>query len=261
MFDYHIHSKVSFDSCGEPGDIVAAAEEAGLQEICFTDHYDFNDVYKDKRDLFTIEDYRAAYEPLVSQKVKIRRGVEFGLTTWNQKELDDLLQAYDFDFVIGSIHYAGGYDPHFKEFWENNGMETAFEKYLLQSLECVKSHKGFDVLGHINYICKSPNNPTKKPLYYNDYREICDEIMKTLAENGKGMEINTSGIDRIGEFLPAIDFIKRFRELGGQIITVGSDAHEAGRVGRHIAGALEIAKEVFGYVCTFEKRNAIFHKL
>ena len=261
MFDYHLHSKVSFDSSCAPADIVMAAEKAGLKEICFTDHYDFNDVYKDKRDLFTIEQYRTAYDSIVSPKVKIRRGVEFGLTTWNQKELNDLIDLYDFDFVIGSVHFAGGYDPYYEAFWTHNGIDTAFEKYLLQSLECVKSQNNFDVLGHLNYVCKSECSPTRKPLYYKDYADICDEIMKTLAQNGKGMEINTSGVDRVGDFLPSIDFIKRFRELGGEVITVGSDAHDASRVGQYIAGALEIAKDIFGYVCTFEKRKAVFHKL
>ncbi len=261
MFDYHLHSKVSFDSSCAPDDIVLAAEKAGLKEICFTDHYDFNDIYKDKRDLFTIEDYRAAYDFITSQKLKIRRGVELGITTWNQKEISCLLNSYDFDFVIGSVHYAGGYDPYYKEFWAHNDADTAFEKYLLQSLECVKNQNDFDVLGHLNYVCKSEHNPTKKPLYYKDYRDICDEILKTLAQNGKGIEINTSGVDRVGDFLPSVDFIKRFRELGGEIVTVGSDAHDDSRVGQHIAEALEIAKDVFGYVCTFEKRKAIFHKL
>ena len=85
-----------------------------------------------------------------------------------------------------------------------------FEKYLLQSLECVKSQNNFDVLGHLNYVCKSEHNPTHKPLCYNDYADICDEIMKILAQNGKGMEINTSGVDRVGDSLPSLDFIKRF---------------------------------------------------
>lgn len=261
MFDYHLHSRVSFDSACDPADVVTAAEKAGLKEICFTDHYDFNDVYKDKRDLFTMEAYCAAYDPIASSKVTVRRGVEFGLTTWNQKELDDLLRAYDFDFVIGSVHFAGGYDPYCPDFWTHHGMDTAFETYLLQSLACVKHQTDFDVLGHLNYVCKSEHNPTHKPLYYKDYADICDEIMKTLVQGGKGMEINTSGVDRVGDFLPSVDFIKRFRELGGEVITVGSDAHDASRVGQHIAGALEIAKDIFGYVCTFENRKAVFHKL
>lgn len=75
------------------------------------------------------------------------------------------------------------------------------------------------------------------------------------------MEINTSGVDRVGDFLPSLDFMKRFHELGGEIVTVSSDAHDASRVGQYISGALDIAKDVFGYVCTFEKRKAVFHKL
>ena len=187
--------------------------------------------------------------------------MEFGLTHWNRDELSELLKCYDFDFVIGSVHFAGGYDPYFVEFWTHNGIEEGFEKYLLQTLRCVKAQKDFDVLGHINYVCKSAHNPTKKPLRYNDYTDICDEIMKALAENGKGMEINTSGMDRVGEFLPSYDFIKRFKELGGEIITVGSDSHDETRVGQYIGDALEIAKDVFGYVCTFDKRKIKFNKL
>lgn len=261
MFDYHLHSSVSFDSQGDAAEMVTVAEKLGLKEICFTDHYDFNDVFREQRDIFSLEEYRKSYDSLSSPWVKVRRGVEFGLTQWNQPELDALLKQYDFDFVMGSVHFAGGYDPYYEEFWTHNGLDTAFEKYLLQALECVKTHDNFDVLGHLNYVCKSVHNPTKKPLLYADYPDLCDEIMKTIAQKGIGMEINTSGMDRVGAFLPSLDFIKRFRELGGEIITVGSDAHDGSRVGQYIDGALSIAKEVFGYVCTFQNRKPIFHKL
>lgn len=261
MFDYHLHSSVSFDSICEAKKIVESAEKIGLKEICFTDHYDFNDDPKKQHDFFDLKQYRTAYDSLVSDKTIIRRGVEFGLTHWNQNELKNLLKQYDFDFVIGSVHFAGGFDPYYEEFWIHNGIEEGFEKYLLQTLKCVKTHKDFDVLGHLNYVCKSSYNPTKKPLFYQDYTDICDEIMRTLAQNGKGMEINTSGKDRVGDFLPSYDFIKRFRELGGEIITVGSDSHDESRVGQYLSEALEIAKDIFGYVCTFEKRKVQFNKL
>jgi len=113
----------------------------------------------------------------------------------------------------------------------------------------------------MTHVSKSPFNVTKEPLRYKDYSDICDEIMRTLAEKGKGMEINTSGVDRVGEFLPSLDFVKRFRELGGEIITVGSDAHDTNRLGQYIDGALAIANEVFGRVYTFENRRPIVHKL
>ncbi len=261
MFDYHLHSSVSFDSQCDAMKLVKAAEEKALKEICFTDHYDFNDDINKHHDFFDIEKYREAYTNLHSDSIIIRRGVEFGLTHWNYKELENLLLQYDFDFVIGSVHFAGGYDPYYEEFWTHNGIDEGFEKYLIQTLKCVKKHNDFDVLGHINYVCKSVYNPTKKPLRYNDYSDICDEIMKTLAEKGKGMEINTSGVDRVGEFLPSYDYIRRFKELGGEIITVGSDAHDDVRVGQYIPEALEIAKTVFGYVNTFEKRKITYNKL
>ena len=261
MFDYHMHSSVSFDSKCPPEDIVLAAENAGLKEICFTDHYDYNDVHREKCDMFTMEQYRAGYDGLHSDRVTIRHGVEFGLTPWNRAEFRALLDLYDFDFAIGSVHSIEGVDACSRKFWAANDAETAFEKYLLQTLECVKAHDGFDVLGHLNYVCKSGHNAEHKPLRYQDYRDICDEIMKILAENGRGLEINTSGVDKVGDFLPTIDFLQRFRELGGEIVTVGTDAHTADRVGQYIPEALALAKEVFGHVCTYEKRKPVFHKL
>ncbi len=261
MFDYHLHSKLSCDSTCEPGKIVEAAERIGLREICFTDHYDFNDVFLGKGDFFTVEEYHDVYDGLESNKIKIRRGIEFGLTPWDKSQLDELLALYDFDFVIGSVHCAGGYDPYFEEYWIRSGMDKGFEKYLLHTLECVKAHHNFDVLGHLNYVCKSVYNPTKKPLQYHDYSDLCDEIMRVIVQKGIGMEINTSGVDRVGDFLPSIEFMKRFKDLGGEIVTVGSDAHDDTRVGQYIPQALEIVKEVFGYVCTFEQRKVIYHKL
>ena len=261
MFDYHMHTKVSFDSQSEPADMIAAAERAGLKEICFTDHYDFNDQTREGESPFEIEKYRAAYDGLRSDKLKIRHGVEFGITPWDRDELTKLLTQYDFDFVIGSVHYVGGYDPYLKEYWNGKSVREAFEEYLLKTLDAVRANADFDVLGHISYVCKSPNNLSHVPLHYADFSDICDEIMKTLAHNGKGMEINTSGVDRCGVFLPTIDFIKRYKELGGEIVTVGSDAHVSENVGKYIGGALEIARETFGYVCTFEQRKPIFHKL
>lgn len=261
MFDYHLHCKLSFDTNEEPANIVSAAEKAGLSEICFTDHYDFNDVVLEDYNTFSAQDYQNVLTGLHSDTVKIRYGVEAGLTHWNQTEIKALTKMHDFDFVIGSVHFVGGYDPYVKEFWEQNDFDAAFEKYFLQVKKCVDLHENFDVLGHLNYIYKSPNIPAKKVVHYSDFADICDEIMKTLVHKGLGMEINTSGVAAIGDCLPSIDFMKRFRDLGGEIVTVGSDAHNTARVGQHIDQALQIAKEVFGYVCTFEKRKPIFHKL
>jgi histidinol-phosphatase (PHP family) len=238
--------------------MVAAAEAKGLKEICFTDHID----YTPEMDMvFDTGAYWAAYEKLRSDKVLVRRGMEYGLEPGNQKQFKEDLKRFPFDFVIGSIHYAGGFDPYYPGYWNGKTLKEAFELYLKQSLACVRVHENYDVLGHLNYVCKSEHNPSHMPLRYEDYSDICDEIMKTVIAKGKGMEINTSGVDRVGDFLPSKTFLKRFKALGGEIVTVGSDAHDPSRVGQYTAEALEILKDIFGYVCTFENRKPIFHKL
>ena len=262
MFDFHMHSSVSFDSDCPAADMVETAEKLGLREICFTDHYEFTDTTGFNPDeSFDVENYERVYGAIGSKSVKIRRGVEFGLVENNQKELDELCKRLDFDFVIGSVHNVNGVDPWFAPFWEKYTVREGFEAYLTRMLDYVKAHDNFDVLGHLTHVSKSPFNVTREPLRYRDYADVCDEIMRTLAEKGKGMEINSSGVDRVGEFLPSLEFVKRFRELGGEIITVGSDSHNSARVGQYIDGALAIANEVFGRVYTFEKRQPIIHKI
>lgn len=261
MFDFHLHTKVSFDSDAEPLEIVKSAEEKGLKEICFTDHFDYNSDKNGHHDLFIMEDYTKAYGKLTSDKVKIRRGVELGLTTWNQKELDDFLSQGIFDYVIGSVHYVDGTDPYFKEFWDGISFDKAIEKYMAETLKCVKVHDNFDCLGHLTYVCKSSHNPTGKGIAYSEISDVTDEIFKILIKKGKGIEVNTSGVDRIGDFLPTLEYVKRFRELGGEIITVGSDSHDQNRVGQYTKEGIEMISEVFPYVCTFCERKPIFHKL
>lgn len=261
MFDFHLHSSVSFDATTPPLDIVLAAKAAQLKEICFTDHYDYNDDPQKKPDIFTVEDYRTAYDSLCVDGLTIRRGVEFGMTPWNQQEAQRLLASYPFDFVIGSVHYVDGHDPYEAVYWQNADVEQDFARYLEQTLRCVQVHSDFDVLGHLTYVCKSVHNPSHAPVVYEKHRDITDAILQELVKKGKGMEVNTSGVDRAGDFLPGEAFLRRFRELGGQIVTVGSDSHDTTRVGQYVPRTLEMLKDIFGHVCTFENRKVQFHKL
>jgi len=137
----------------------------------------------------------------------------------------------------------------------------AERRYLEATLDCVKLHEDFDVLAHLTYIAKARSNPVSRPVPLAEHRELIDEILKVLARKGKGLEMNTSGVDRCGDFLPGEVYFRRFKELGGEIVTIGSDAHTADRVGEHTFRACELLKDIFGYVCTFEQRKPIFHKL
>lgn len=261
MFDYHMHTVVSFDGRDRGYQMARAAKKAGLKEICFTDHLDYDPLGKMGVLAFDTAAYNAEYNNLELPGLKIRRGMEFGMTARNRAQFKEDLKRRHFDFVLGSIHFVDDLDVYYPEFWEGKTLFDAERRYLETTLECVKLHDDFDVLAHLTYIAKATANPAPRPVPFAEHREIIDEILKVVASKGKGLEMNTSGVDRCGGFLPTADYFHRFRELGGQIVTVGSDAHGAERVGQYSTEACTILKDIFGYVCTFEDRKPIFHKL
>ena len=261
MYDFHIHSRVSFDGHDTGIALAQAAKAAGLREICFTDHLDYDPLGRMGDLTFPTEEYNAEYDTLCLDGLTIRRGVEFGLARDNQAQFRKDLQRRPFDFVLGSIHFVDSLDVYFDEFWQGKTVLQAERQYLEETLACVQAHEDFDVLAHLTYISKPPCHPTHRPVSFDAHREIIDEILRVLVEKGKGLEINTSGIDRCGDFLPSADIFRRFRELGGEIVTVGSDAHRCDRVGQYASLACDILKDIFGCVCTFENRKPIFHKL
>lgn len=261
MFDYHIHSTVSYDGRSTAADLLRTAEAAGLKEICFTDHRDYEQKTPREKTAYALSAYREAYDNLSSNTLALRRGTEVGLATWNLEELNGDVESYPYDFVIGSVHYVNDIDPYFPEYWENRDPKVSEQKYFDEVLRCVQLHDHFDVLGHLTYISKCKSNPNLRTPPLAENKELIAEIMKTLISKGKGMEINTSGINRCGDFLPAVEYLRLFKDLGGSIITVGSDAHNTDRIGENIDLANALAKEIFGHVCTFAQRQPIFHKL
>ena len=261
MFDFHMHSRVSFDS-HETGEAMAKAALAnGLKEICFTDHLDYDPLGKMLGMTFDNAAYSAEYDQLEVPGLKIRRGMEFGMTPHNVSQFQKDLQRRPFDFVLGSVHFAEDLDVYFPEYWSDKTVFQGERRYLESTLECVTIHNDFDVLAHLSFISKAVAHPAPRPLPYAEHAEIIDEILRVLASKGKGLELNTSGMDRCGGFLPTEDYVRRFRELGGEIVTVGTDSHDTDRVGQYSFEVCVMLKDIFGYVCTFEDRKPIFHKL
>ena len=261
MFDYHMHSRVSFDGHDSGQAMVMAAERAGLREICFTDHMDYVRGAQEQPMIFTEEDYSREYDHLHSTQVKIRRGMEYGLYPDNQAQMARDIARRDYDFVLGSVHFVDDLDVYFTPYWEGKTVFQAQRQYFQGMLACVRAGGDYDVLAHMTYLHKGKGSPVHTPLAYADHAESIDEILRTLAAQGQGLEMNTSGVDRCGGYLPTADYFRRFRELGGQIVTVGSDAHTSDRIGQYTREACQVLKEIFGYVCTFENRQPIFHKL
>lgn len=261
MFDFHMHSSVSFDAHSSGREMAEAAAKAGLKEICFTDHLDYDPSGELGDIAFDTKIYNAEYDHLEVPGLKIRLGMEFGMTVDNRSQFREDLKRRHFDFVLGSVHFVDGRDVYYDRYWKNRTVWEAERHYLEATLECVRLHDDFDVLAHLTYVAKATSHHAPRPVPYGEHRELIDEILRILAQKGKGLEINTSGVDRCGGYLPTADYFRRFQELGGEIVTVGSDAHYPSRVGQYTFEACDILKDIFGYVCTFEDRKPIFHKL
>ena len=261
MFDYHMHSRVSFDGHDTGLVLANAAAAAGLKEICFTDHLDYDPLGTMGCMAFDTAAYNAEYDHLEFPGLKIRRGMEFGMTPDNAAQFQEDLKRRPFDFVLGSIHFVDDLDVYMEPWWRGKTVLQAEQRFLEATLECVKIHEDFDVLAHLTYIAKTHCHPAPRPVPYDIHQEIVDEILRVLAAKGKGLEMNSSGVDRCGGFLPTAEYFRRFKELGGEIVTIGSDAHRADRVGQYSFESCQILKDIFGYVCTFENRQPVFHKL
>lgn len=260
MFDFHLHTHISFDGRDTARNMAEAALKAGMKEICFTDHMDYDPLDPNHKLNFEIADYAREYDSLEVPGLTIRRGFEFGMLPDNRAQFQHDLQLRNWDFVIGSVHFVDNLDVYYQEYWEGKTPYYAILRSFEDTLTCVRTHDGFDVLGHLTYLGKCDANPEKKPILYKDYREVADEIMKILVAKGIGMEFNTSGLDSCGAYLPGPEYLRRFKELGGEIVTVGSDAHHSNRVGQYCGEAVQIVKDIFGYVCTFTGRKPQFHR-
>jgi len=261
MFDCHLHSRISFDGTASGMEMALAAQKAGLREICFTDHLDYDPLEQMGDLTFDTAQYNEEYDSLEIPGLAICRGMEFGMLEGNVHQFQQDLKRRKFDFVLGSVHFVDGLDVYLESFWENKTVWEAERRFLETTLACVGAHEAFDVLAHLTCLGKIRVHRESRAIPFTDHRELIDEILRVLAKKGKGLEINTSGVDCCGDSLPGAAYLRRFKELGGEIVTVGSDAHTADRVGQYAHRACALAKEIFGYVCTFRDRKPVFHKL
>jgi histidinol-phosphatase (PHP family) len=239
-------------------DMARAAESKGLSEICFTDHIDFD--FPNGEYMVDFDEYLRQFEETVIAfpSIKIRKGIEAGIEPQSFNRYEELFRGQRLDYIIGSVHVVFGYDPYFPALWNDFSQKEAFDEYARLSLRCLEAIDVFDVLGHLGYIGKYC--PYVDKLFrYSDYTDIVDTILKKLVAASKGLEVNTSGLAKIGDFLPEKSIIERYFELGGEMITIGSDAHNLGSVGFAADETLQYLKHTgFKYVCAFDQRKPRF---
>lgn len=264
MFDSHVHSSLSFDGKETIDAFCRKASGMQMKELCFTEHVELGHIYQAGWDGTVdfaeygrqLQQAREAYPQL-----RIRQGVEVGLQPGTLDKTKAYLQGRPLDFIIASQHVAGGRDPYSdRAYFDDRPVKTAVQEFLEETLRCLQGYDLFDVIGHISFV--SLYGPDPKPVEYGDYADVLDEILQLAIDRGKGIEVNTIGYHIFDAPLASYSVLKRFRELGGEIVTVGSDAHYLVALGYAYKAAVGLVKAAgFGAICTFEGRRPVFHKI
>ena len=224
--DHHVYTNYSPDSDASIEEYLLRAKELGLDSVMFTDHIDMGAIEVEFQDHIDYDEYFKTMKALEKQYgIPIRVGVEIGYEKNHKEEIDRLLEKYPFDFVISSIHYGEGKDFYLGDFFDGKSQYESYLTYFELILEMVENFSNFEVLGHLDHIVRY--GPFEHKTYeYGEYREIIDNILKTLIRKDKGIELNTSGLrGELKTTFPKTEVLKRYRQLGGKIITLGSDAH------------------------------------
>ena len=287
--DYHIHTYYSDDSTYPMEQVVKDAISKGITYLCFTDHVDYG--IKEDADKLTPEQrqelnlkiqhpnvpqynvdypaYVAEYQDLkekYADKINLKLGMEFGLQIHTIPQYQKLFNSYPFDFIIMSCHQVENKEFWTQEFQQGRSQDEYNQRYYDEILEQVKNYHDYSVLGHLDLIARYD----KTGVYpFAKIQDKIAEILKIVIADGKGIELNTSSVrykihnaQGKPELTPSREILALYKELGGRIITTGSDSHKPEHLGAYIAEqSQELKKLGFKEICTFEKMQPIFHKL
>lgn len=257
--DYHMHTSFSSDSTYPMEEEVLRAIEVGLEEICFTDHVDHVASYENSDLVECRKEYLRLKDKYAGQ-IQLKFGVEFGMQLHTMDLFEKDYHNFDFDFVIMSCHQIddkGFWNQEYQEGMNQNEINVSYYEYIY---ECAKRYKNYSVLGHLDAIKR--DDPFGE--YDDQYvLEIIKKILKLVIEDGKGIEVNTSNFRyNLSDLTPSRTILKLYYDLGGRILTFGSDSHQKEHVGYKIEEVKKIVKEIgFTHFCTFEKMKPIYHEL
>lgn len=277
LFDNHNHSQFSFD--GKRTSVEAATREAiskGLAGIAFTDHCDFfvpemkasqENKVPETFDVPLQQDEIERMQLIIDKEaamtmrpsVKILKGIEIGLHENHHEDIRKVLDNSCFDQVIASVHYLDGIDPFYGGYYEGKTWKEAYGHYLEVLYQEMTWLEDFDIMGHYDYVVRYAPYPVTS-LNYKDFSDILDEMFRYLIQEGKALEINTKSYQpyKGREVTADMNILLRYRELGGEIISLGSDSHDPHRVGHnfpHFSGLLK--SYGFRWTAHYENRRLI----
>ena len=275
LIDYHIHTNYSDDCEYNMKDVVKDAVNMGAEEICFTDHVDYGVktdwnsgeevVYKAGMTRLNV-DYPSYYQEIVelqeeyADKIKLKIGMEFGVQMHTIEKYKKVFAKYPFDFIILSMHQVEDREIWCKEFQEGRSWQEYNERYYREMLSLVQNYKDYSVLGHIDFITRYDDNGIYP---FEKVKPIIKEILQTVIADGKGIEVNTSCYRYgLNDLTPSREILNLYRELGGRIITIGSDSHKKEHLCNYIEETMQELKRLgFKEYCIYEKMKPVFHKL
>lgn len=262
-YDFHVHTSFSGD-CEVP---VRAMIEQGisleLSGMCITDHldYDYPGESEGYFDLPEQEYYHQihALSTEYQDRISIMAGVEIGLVPIQKQRIDAFLDKNPYDFIIGSSHLVHGADPYYPSYFENRSEHAAFTEYFESILENIHTFDNFDVYGHLDYVVRYAPHKTEH-YQIQTFRPILEEILRELIIHNHGIEVNTGGYRSGLSFPnPHPDVLRLYRELGGEVITIGSDAHRREHLGNNIEKAKELLRSLgYRYYTIFQNRKPQF---
>ena len=262
--DYHTHTSFSEDSEYLMEDCLNHALELGIEEICFTEHTDYG--VKDtgsKSHVCPVEDYYAEYlrcKKIFDGKIKIKFGMECGVQVGTVPDYEKLFKAYPFDFIILSCHQVDNLEFWNQDYQKGRTQEEYNKKYYEEIFKVMKIYDNWSVIGHLDSI----NRYDLQGEYpFEKVRDIVTEILKLAIEKGKGIEINTSCYRyNLPDLTPSHEILKIYKDLGGEILTFGSDSHQENHLGFKIEETKkELADMGFKYFFTFDKMQPVANKI
>jgi histidinol-phosphatase (PHP family) len=245
--DHHVHTYYSPDSQADVKSYILKAKSMELDFVMFTDHVDFGTTDPDFKDHIDYGEYYREMKALEDEfGLPVQVGVEIGYEKNHESRIEDVLGKYPFDFVIASIHCGDGKDFHLGDFFRHQGQMEAYNRYFELLQEMVENFNSYDVVGHFDYIVRY-GPCAKKDYDFDRFSGIIQSIFKQLIEKGKGIEVNTSGLrGPYNTLFPKREALASYRNLGGEIITIGSDAHFNEHYAFGIPDALDILRAI-GY--------------
>ncbi len=259
-----MHTKISHDGEASFIEYLEYAKERNVDEVTFTEHYDIYDGVDSKLTTLDIPRYWQAYlTETMRSNIRTNFGIEIGLRPECAQKIKRMTAEYRFDFIIGSSHITRGKDMSMDpSFFSGLTMKEAYGEYFKEIRENIDIFDDFDVYGHLDYVVRYGGYGCER-INYEDFAKILDDILTALIKKGKGLEINTSGY-RYGLSYahPNAEILQRYHDLGGKIITLGSDAHESKYLASHFDDAYELLEKVgFKEIAIFHRRDPVFYEI